>query len=114
MKNSIKELGVTLEELYGGEKQINIHFSNKPFIFHVVMSGRPKYNPKENKFAPTVDCKISSFGANLWMRTTKGVNAEKYNSVAALQRALNVLIKSKVETNGSVIQYSLSGEVFTF
>jgi len=114
MKHSIKELGITLEELYKGEKQINIHLSNKPFIFHVVMAGRPRYNSKENKFIPTTDCKISSFGANLWARTTKGMEMEKYKSIGGLQRALNILVNSKVETDNSLIQYSLSEEVHTF
>lgn len=103
MKNSIKELGITLDDLYKGEKQINIHLSNKPFVFHVVMVDRKG-----------VDCKISSFGANLWSRTPKGMEMEKYNSIGSLQRALNVLIKSKVETDNSVIQYSLNEEVYTF
>ena len=103
MKHSIKELGITLEDLYKGEKQINIHLSNKPFVFHVVMVDRKG-----------VDCKISSFGANLWSRTPKGVEMEKYKTIGGLQRALNILINSKVETDNSLIQYSLSNEVFTF
>jgi len=103
MKHSIRELGITLEDLYKGEKQINIHLSNKPFVFHVVMVDRKG-----------VDCKISSFGANLWSRTPKGVEMEKYKTIGGLQRALNILINSKVETDNSLIQYSLSNEVFTF
>ena len=103
MKHSIRELGITLEDLYKGEKQINIHLSNKPFVFLVVMVDRKG-----------VDCKISSFGANLWSRTPKGVEMEKYKTIGGLQRALNILINSKVETDNSLIQYSLSNEVFTF
>ena len=103
MKNSIKELGITLDDLYKGDKQINIHLSNKPFVFHVVMVDRKG-----------VDCKISSFGANLWSRTPKGLEMERYNTIGGLQRALNILVNSKVETDDSLIQYSLSDEVFTF
>ncbi len=103
MKNSIKELGITLDELYKGDKQINIHLSNKPFTFHVVMVDRKG-----------VDCKISSFGANLWARTPKGMEMERYKTVGGLQRALNILVNSKVETDNSLIQYSLSSEVYTF
>ena len=102
MKNSIKELGITLDELYKGDKQINIHLSNKPFTFHVVMVDRKG-----------VDCKISSFGANLWARTPKGMEMERYKTVGGLQRALNILVNSKVETDNSLIQYSLSSEVYT-
>ena len=102
MKNSIKELGITLDDLYKGKKQINIHLSNKPFIFHVVMVDRKG-----------IDCKISSFGANLWSRTNKGVNSEKYKTISGLQRALNILINQKVETDNSSIKYSLSEEIYT-
>lgn len=102
MKHSIRELGVTLEELYNGEKQINIHLSNKPFTFHVVMKDRHG-----------VDCKISSFGANLWARTSKGMEMERYKTLGGLQGALNILIKEKVDTDNSLIQYSLSSEVYT-
>jgi len=103
MKNSIKELDITLEQLYKGEKQINIHLSDKPFIFHVVMVDRKG-----------VDCKLSSFGANLWVRTPKGMEMKKYKTIGGLQRALNVAIKEKVETDNSLIQYSLSSDVYTF
>ncbi len=103
MTHSIKELGVTLEQLYKGEQQINIHLSNKPWTFHVVMVDRKG-----------VDCKISSFGANLWARTNKGLEMEKYKSIKGLQTALNKLIKEKVDTDNSLIQYSLSSEVYTF
>jgi hypothetical protein len=103
MKHSIKELGITLDDLYKGEKQINIHLSNKPFTFHVVMVDRKG-----------IDCKISSFGANLWSRTPKGMEMEKYKTVGGLQRALNLLIKQKVDTDNSLIQYSLCEEVYTF
>jgi len=103
MKHSIKELGITLEELYNGDKQINVHLSNKPFSFHIVMKDRIG-----------VDCKLSSWGANLWVRTKKGMEMEKYKTFGGLQRAINVAIKEKIETSNSLIQYSLSDEVYTF
>ena len=103
MKNSIKELGISLSDLYEGKKQINIHLSNKPFTFHVVLKDRKGF-----------DCKISSFGANLWSRTNKGVNSEKYNTIGALQTALKRLINQKVETDKSTISFFLSDEVLTF
>lgn len=103
MQQSIKELGITLDDLYKGKKQINIHLSNKPFTFHVVMVDRKG-----------VDCKISSFGANLWARTPKGMEMERYTTIGGLQRALNVLINSKVEIGDSLIQYSLNEEVYSF
>jgi hypothetical protein len=103
MKNSIKELGISLEDLYKGKQQINIHLSNKPFIFHVVLLDRKG-----------IDCKISSFGANLWARTNKGVKMEKYKTLGGLQTELNKLINLKVETDNSLIQYSLNNDVYSF
>lgn len=103
MNTSISELDINLSDLYEGKKQINIHLSNKPFVFHVVLMDRLGPN-----------CKISSFGENLWAITPRGLDMEKYETLGGLQRALNVLIKSKVETDNSLIQYSLSDEVYTF
>jgi hypothetical protein len=100
--NSIKDLGVSLEALYNGDKQINLHLSDKPYVFSVILKDRRG-----------VDCKLSSFGANLWTRTNKGVNSEKYASLSSLQRAIKNEIKNKVETDGE-IKFSLSDEVYTF
>lgn len=98
--NKLSELGISLDELYNKHKQINISLSDKPYQFHVVLVDRL------NK----PDCKISSWGANLWARTNKGINYEKYNSLSSLQTALVKLIKSKVNTNGD-ITFSLSDEI---
>jgi hypothetical protein len=99
----LKDLNVPLEELYLAlDKQIIIHLSDKPYTFHVVLRGR------DNK----PDCKISSFGANLFLRTNKGVNSEKYNSLSTLQTSLVKLIKNYVETSGT-ISFSISKDVLT-
>jgi serine protease inhibitor ecotin len=72
MKN-LNQLGVTLEELYLAEnKQVNVHLSDKPYVFSLVLKGRDN----------DVDCNLSSFGANLYARTIKGVNRQKYQSLA--------------------------------
>lgn len=103
-KEGIKDLDITLDELYQGEKQININLNNKPFVFSVIMKDRKG-----------VDCKLSSFGANLWMRTPKGVNMEKYKSLSSLQSAIVRTILSKVEgVEKENISFSLSDEVYTF
>ena len=99
---NIKDLGISLEALYNGEKQINLHLSDKPFVFSVVLKDRRG-----------ADCKLSSFGANLWSRTKKGINSEKYSSIGTLQAALKREIKNKVESEGE-IRFSLSDEVYTF
>jgi len=99
---NIKDLNITLNELYEAKSQINVHLSDKPYVFSLVLKDRHG-----------VDCKLSSFGANLYTRTNKGVNSEKYKTIASLQSAIKRLIKSRVNTNG-VISFSLSDEVFTF
>jgi len=99
---NIKDLGVSLETLYNTEKQINLHLSDKPYVFSIILKDRRG-----------VDCKLSSFGANLWTRTNKGVNSEKYKTISALQTALKREIKNKVNSNGE-ITFSLSDEVYTF
>ena len=100
--NALKSLEVTLDQLYNGTKQIIIHLSDKPYTFHVVLadrSGKP-------------DCKISSWGANLWARTNKGMNYEKYKNLSTLQSALVKLINSKVDTNGE-ITFDVTDDVHT-
>jgi len=54
-----------------------------------------------------IDCKLSSYGANLWTRTNKGINYEKYTRLQDLQTALKKEIKRKIDTNGE-ITFSLS------
>ncbi len=111
--NKLKNLNTTLDNLYKGNKQININLSDKPYTFHVVLKGRPSYNNTTNEFEPTIDCMISSFGANLFARTNKGMKYEKYKNLSTLQTALTKLIKNTVDTNGD-ITFSISDEVFSF
>ena len=100
--NSIKSLGITIEQLYKAEtKQINIILTDKSYVFSVVL--------KDHR---GIDCKISSFGANLYARTNKGVKYEKYKTLATLQSALVRLVKSKIETNGD-LKFELSDKVYT-
>jgi len=98
---NLKDLDISLDDLYQGKKQINIHLSDKSYTFHVVM--RDSRGP---------DCKISSWGANLWARTNRGMEFKRYNAMRDLQRELVKLIKRKVDTEGE-ITFSLSNEVFT-
>ena len=100
--NSLASLGVTLEDLYKQETaQINIHLSDKHYVFHVVLKSRNE-----------VDCKISSMGANLWARTNKGVNYQKYKTLSTLQSALVRLIETKVATIGD-ITFSINKECYS-
>ena len=98
---SIKDLKVSIDNLYNNDYQINIHLLDKPFIFHVVL--------KDLK--GKIDCKLSSWGANLWTRTNKGIEYKKYKRLQDLQTAIKKEIYRKIETNGK-IQFSLSDEIF--
>ena len=111
--NNLKSLNTSLVNLYEGNKQININLSDKPYTLHVVLKGRPSYNTTTNEFEPTIDCMISSFGANLFARTNKGMKYEKYKNLSTLQTSLTKLVNNTVDTNGD-ITFSISDEVFSF
>ena len=111
--NNLKDLNTSLTDLYEGTKQININLSDKPYTFHLVLKGRPKYNTLKNEFTPTIDCMISSYGANLYARTNKGMKFEKYKNLSTLQTSITKLIKNKVDSNGD-ITFSISNEVYSF
>jgi len=97
---NIKELNVTLEKLYNNDYQINIHLSDKPFIFDLVLKD----------IRDKIDCKLSSFGANLWTRTQAGIEYKKYSRIQDLQTALKKEIKRKIRTDGEVT-FSLSYDI---
>ena len=98
---NIKDLKIDIDSLYNNDYQINIHFSDKPFIFHVVL--------KDLK--GKVDCKLSSWGANLWTRTKTGIEYRKYKRLQDLQTSIKKEINRKIETNGD-IRFSLSKDIF--
>lgn len=98
--DNIKDLGVSLKDLYEAKKQVNIHLSDNPHVFSLILKDRKG-----------TDCKISSFGANLYVRTKKGLNYEEYKSISTLQIGVKKEIKNKI-SNG-IIKFSLSDEVYT-
>lgn len=100
--SNIKDLEITLDALYEAKQQVNIHLSDKPYLFSLILKDRRG-----------IDCKLSSFGANLWMRTNKGLKYEKYKTLSSLQSAIKRQINQKVESDGD-ITFSLSNEVYTF
>jgi len=100
---TLLSLNASIEELYIAEnKQINIKIDGSPFIWHVVLLGRDK----------EPDCKVSSWSANLWFRTPKGVNRMRYKSLSILQREIIRAIESKIDIKGA-IHFSISNEVLT-
>ena len=98
----IKDLGISLEDLYNGKGQINIAMSDNPHNFWVVM--------KDRKGA---DCKISSFGANIYTRTAKGENYKKYSTLGTLQTAIKNRINKVLQNVGEIRFYLETENVMT-
>lgn len=94
---NIKELNVTLDKLYNNDYQINIHFSDKPYTFYVLLKD----------LRGKIDCKLSSYSANLWTRTKAGLDYRKYKRIQDLQVAIKKEISRKIETDGE-ITFSIS------
>jgi len=97
---NIKELGVTLEELYNNESQINVHLSDKAYTFYVLLKD----------LRGKIDCKLSSYKANLWTRTKAGLEYRKYKRLQDLQVAIKKEIRNKVDSDGE-ITFSLSTDI---
>lgn len=96
--NNIKDLGISLNDLYDNKKQLRIHLSDNPHAYSVILKDWRGF-----------DCKISSFADNIYTRTQKGVNSLKYNSIGRLQAELKKQIKRRI-SDGEV-QFSLSNEI---
>jgi hypothetical protein len=74
---------VSLENLYNSRNSENPHrvkaiFKNSSYSYDVILDGRDG----------TPDCKISSFGANLYFRTQNGINRKKYANLKAIAKAV--------------------------
>ena len=81
-----------LEQLYNEQKQIEVHLSDKPHIYTLVLVG----------FDGTPDFKLSSFSANLWVRSNKGARREKYKSIEGIKKAVKRLVNKNIKTNGTI------------
>ena len=102
--NKLTDLGISLDDLYLGKKQINIKLTDKDYMFNVVLVTGfvTKY----------IDCNISSWQANMFFRTPKGIKYEKYKTLGILQNAIVKAVYKNVETKGN-IEFTLNDEVFT-
>jgi len=101
--HKIKNLGVTLEQLYNEEKQISVHLSDKPYIYTLVLVGRDK----------EPDFLLSSFVANYYVRSSKGMNRQKYTTLAGIESAVKNLIEKNINTNG-IVSFSVWDEINPF
>jgi hypothetical protein len=102
-KHNIKDLGITLEQLYNEEKQINVHLTDKNHIYTLVLVGRDK----------TPDFLLSSFIGNYYARSVKGLNRQKYTSLDGIQRAVKNIVNKNINSDGS-ISFSLNDEISYF
>jgi hypothetical protein len=97
---TIKDLGITLEQLYNEEKQIIVHLSDKNHLYTLCLVGLDK----------TPDFRLSSFIGNYYVRSNKGINRQKYSSLSGIEKAVKRLVKNKIDTNGN-ITFSLTDEI---
>jgi len=100
MEKNIKNLGISIDNLYNEKKQINVHLSDKQHVYTLVLVGRDK----------TPDFLLSSFSANYYVRSNKGMNRQKYYSLGTIQSTVKRLINKNIDTNGK-ISYSLTNEI---
>ena len=101
--HKIKDLGITLDQLYNEEKQISVHLSDKPYIYTLVLVGRDK----------EPDFMLSSFAENYYTRSSKGMNRQKYTTLVGIESAVKKLIDKHINTNG-IVSFSLSDEINPF
>ena len=98
--HKLKDLDISLSDLYKAKKQLIIHLSNSVYTFTVVLKDREGI----------ADCKISSFVGNIWLRTNRGMESREYKTLGTLESALKRLIRTNISNNG-VVSFSLSDEI---
>lgn len=76
-----------LTDLYEGKKYLVVKFTNNIYHYHIILHGRDK----------KPDCYITSFQANIYFRTEKGVNRIKYSTY---KRMLNEVQRRAVAVFG--------------
>lgn len=101
--HNIKDLNISLDDLYNQKQQLRVHLTDNKYMFSVVLIGR------DNE----ADCLISSFSANFYFRTQNGMNRKKYKTISNLQNAINKSINKNLDSIG-VISFSLSDDINLF
>ena len=79
---------ISIEDLYKSADseiphRVKAIFKNDSYSYDVILEGR----------GGIPDCKISSFGANIWFRTRNGVNEKKYANIEAVEKAVKNVSK---------------------
>ena len=100
--NQISKLGISLEDLYAEKKQLRVKCDlPTPITFSVLLIGRDG----------EPDCKISSWGANLYFRSRNGQNRKKYVSLRTLENSISTYLYKYVGATVYDTTYSLSDEI---
>ena len=85
---------VTIQDLYKAIKVIKVQFVGKTHAYHINLS-KPELDVKMSNFKDTIDCRITSWTDDVWFRTPKGENYEKYKSIGNLKQAITLSAKSR-------------------
>jgi len=101
--HNIKNLGISLEELYSEKMQLRVHLTNSKHEYTLVLVGRDK----------EADFLLSSFSGNYFVRSSKGMNRQKYTSLKGIENAVLNLVRKYI-CDTSVVSYSLSNEINPF
>ena len=82
-----------------GDLVVSASYSNgETYRFSVIVRD---YGSKNKPW----DCKISSFSANLWMRTNKGVSGEKYASLPLMLSSIRkIMAKAGLTVESWIIE----------
>lgn len=101
--HSIEKLGVSLEELYSEKVQLLVHLTNSKHEYTLVLIGRDK----------EADFLLSSWTGNYYVRSSKGMNRQKYTSLKGIENAVKNLVKKHI-CDTSIVSFSVSNEINFF
>jgi len=79
---AFKYYNTNLKELYEGEAEVKIRFSDSVYTFSLNVIDHSGF-----------DFTLASWGENIYKRTIKGQKREKYKTLSGVQKGLNSLIK---------------------
>ena len=101
--HKIKDLKVTIEQLYNEDKQLRVHLTSSKHIYTLVLVGRDK----------EPDFLLSSWSGNYYCRSNYGINRKKYSSLKGIENAVVRLVNKNID-DVSRISYSIGDSVDIF
>ena len=99
--HNLKDTKVSLDQLYNEQKQINVHLTNNENVYTLVLVGRDK----------EPDFMLSSFRGNFFCRSNFGLNRKKYKSIEGIQKAVQRLVNSRLDSD-CVVSFTVRDEVY--